>query len=196
MDASAERNFGLTETEFTTLLAALKDGDDRLFERVYLAQFKYCMEKLMSFDKLSEQHAYDATMDAVLKMRDLLLEGKVHYGNLRHLFVKIDRQLYYRKAGRELPTELQDVQDIPLMQAIEEDEVVLLEPLYRKMEAAFKQLGDSCRELLKRHFYDRQQLKEIATADGTNYATLRQQKGRCIKRLQKLANIIPEQNQF
>ena len=181
---SPAKNFGLTPAEFASLVTDLRHGNEALFERVYLAQVAYCMEKLQQFDGLDPQAAYDAAVEGLLQCRDLLLRGKLHYGNLRYLFVTIARQTYW-KSRRGQPQQIELTASVPELS--DEDLYVdrLREEDYRLLERAFRSLGNSCRELLRRVYYKHQKLQEIADTDGVNYVNLRKQKSRCVQQLRK-----------
>jgi hypothetical protein len=67
----------------------LRSGDQQLFERIFLHHFKPCMQFLMHFKNYSHTNAYDATMNTLLEFRQMILEHKLTYGNLRYLFTRI-----------------------------------------------------------------------------------------------------------
>lgn len=180
------KNFGLTEVQFTDMLNRMRAGDESLFEQVYAKQFTFCYQKLQQFDQLSAQAAYDATMDALLHFRDLLLQGKIRYGNLRYLFVCIARQLHGKKRGKQL---LISAIDDEAYRLAEEFPETIKKEAFEKMERAYRQLGSACKELLNENYFKRKSLKEIAETEGGSYAALRQQKSRCIHRLRQLCSV-------
>ena len=184
-DAEAAKNFGLSASDFSALVADLRQGNEALFERVYLAQVAYCMDKLQQFDGLDRQAAYDAAVEGLLQCRDLLLRGKIRYGNLRYLFVTIARQTYW-KSRRQTPPAVAELTP-DRMEISEEDLNVerLPEQEYRLLERALRSLGKPCRELLRRVYYKRQKLSTIAEEDQVDYANLRKQKSRCVQQLRK-----------
>jgi RNA polymerase sigma factor (sigma-70 family) len=179
----AEKNFGLSAQDFDKMVTLLRSGDERLFEQIYFAQFSFCQRKLMSFDGLSEQEAYDATMDALIHFRDLLLQGKVGYGNLRYLFVRIARQLFSRKRGKL--TVVRGITPEELNLADQQD-FVYEEDSFSELNRAFKQLGMDCRRLLHEFYFNRRSLQELAEEEDKPSATIRKQKSRCVQRLRKL----------
>lgn len=71
--------------------------------------------------------------------------------------------------------------------AIEDEEDVLCD--YQiQVEAAFKVLGDNCREIISRFYYKKQSMEEIAKAFQWTEATTRNNKYRCLQRLRKKLN--------
>lgn len=178
----ADKNFGLTEAQFNDLLADLREGDERLFEHIYLQQFDYCVSKLRHFDGLDERDAYDATIEGLIRCRELLLAGKLRYGNLRYLFVTITRQTYRKEQRRQLPflalNEWSDDHALPESTSFTEQDRQLLERAYRS-------LGRPCRQLLQQVYFKQRKLRDIAADGQQSYAALRQQKSRCVKQLRK-----------
>ena len=84
-----DKNFGLSPNDFDKLALDLKKNEADFFKAVFLRHFKECMIFLQKQDGASSDDAYDATMDALIQFRRLLVEGKLKYGNLRYLFTKM-----------------------------------------------------------------------------------------------------------
>lgn len=181
-----EKNFGLTLASFNKLVKQLKEGDETLFERIYLLQFSYCQKKLMDFDRLTEREAYDATMEAIIYFRDLLLRGKLAYGNLRYLFVRIARQRY--ALTRKKTDNVRELTYAEMSIADRTDHRYS-EETFQTMERSFSQLGTECRRLLHEFYFNSRGLKEIAADEDKNYPALRKQKSRCIQRLRLMCSI-------
>jgi len=179
-----DKNFGLSEPEFKKLLGSLGEGDHRLFEKVFLVHFEDCMNYLKRKDRAGHEDAYDATMDAYLHFRTLLLAGKVNYGNLRYLLTKMARQHFQRRQKRgQLFTEMPD-----FAHELKEEEVNISTEDYDLLSRAFKSLGSECRELLKAFYYARRSLKEIALDADRGAPAVRKQKSRCIATLKRYFN--------
>jgi len=177
----SEKNFGLSETEFQGLAEALAQGDQRLFERVFLAHYKDCLHYLMRKDGLPHEEAYDLMMDTLLIFRDLIIAGKIRYGNLRYLFTRMARQAHLReKKKNDRMTCLTEVSlELP------EEEPELSQEEFDLLSRAFKSLGEDCRRLLRSFYYLRQSLKDIATEENRAPATVRKQKSRCVATLRR-----------
>jgi RNA polymerase sigma factor (sigma-70 family) len=179
-----EKNFGLTESEFNSLLARLKEGDQRLFEEVFFVHFEDCMSYLKRKDRATHEAAYDATMDAYLHFRTLLIAKKVSYGNLRYLLTRMARQHYQRRQKRgQIFTELPDY-----VGELAEEEADISTEDYELLSRAFKSLGRNCRELLKAFYYARRNLKDIAREEGRSAPAVRKQKSRCVETLKRYFN--------
>lgn len=177
----SEKNFGLTEAEFQRLADSLAQGDQRLFERVFLAHYKDCLNYLIRKDGLAYAEAYDLTMDTLLLFRDLIIAGKIRYGNLRYLFTRMARQAHLR--GKKKNHHLTSMTDSCL--DFSEDEPELSEEEFDLLGRAFKSLGEECRRLLRAHYYLRRSLKDIAIEEDRAPATVRKQKSRCVATLRR-----------
>lgn len=177
-----EKNFGLSLEEFQTMVERMRAGDEILFEQIHAAQFAYCQHKLQQFEGLTEWEAYDATMETLLHVRDLLLRDKLRYGNLRFLFVRIAKQFHER--GRKKTSVIRSLSDSEYALAEDFDHHYDAET-FDQLERAFRQLGAACKALLTAFYFKRQALKDIAQEEGLSYESLRQQKSRCVKTLRK-----------
>ncbi len=177
----SEKNFGLTEAEFKQLANSLTQGDQRLFERVFLAHYKDCLNYLVRKDGLAHAEAYDLTMDTLLLFRDLIIAGKIRYGNLRYLFTRMARQAHLR--GKKKKEHLTGMTNSCL--EFPEDEPELSQEEFDILGRAFKSLGKECKHLLRAHYYLRRSLKDIATEEDRAPATVRKQKSRCVATLRR-----------
>ena len=173
----SEKNFGLTEAEFEQLADSLAQGDQRLFERVFLTHYKDCLNYLVRKDGLPYAEAYDLTMDTLLLFRDLIIAGKIRYGNLRYLFTRMARQAHLRgkKKNDHLTGMTNSCLEFP---ELTQEEFDLL-------GRAFKSLGKECQRLLRAHYYFRRSLKDIAIEEDRAPATVRKQKSRCVATLRR-----------
>lgn len=75
--------------------------------------------------------------------------------------------------------------EVPTMMTFEEpndNEIQRISIIREK----FRQLGDSCKELLTKFYYDKQPLREIAKAFGWTEATAKNNKYRCMEKLKSL----------
>jgi DNA-directed RNA polymerase specialized sigma24 family protein len=173
-----DKNFGLAETEFNGLRDKLADGDEQLFEHVFLQHFEPCLAYVIREDKAAEDVAYDSVMDAFLSFRMKVVQGKINYGNLRYLLTRMARQYYYKRAKKEADTSLE-----PLNEPGEEPDFMLDPSATELLQKGWKKLGTKCRELLHSFYYLDQELKGIAAATDRTAAAVRKQKQRCIDEL-------------
>lgn len=171
-------NFGLTEEEFNELVAQLKQGNESLFERIFLSQFEGAMKFLMIKYRASNEEAYDMCMDALIRFRKLLLADKIYFGNLKHLFNKISAQnfLKYKAKSKRMvfEEELPEVTIEPL--ELDESELAHL-------DKAWSRLGEECQYILKQYYYNGVKLYDIADLLDKSAAAIRKKKERCLNAL-------------
>lgn len=72
------------------------------------------------------------------------------------------------------------------IEAAEPEEEVLQEERLAQLELAFQQLGESCRELLKRFYYEKVSLEHLAESFGWTAQTTKNNKYRCMEKLRKI----------
>ncbi|MDZ4679957.1 MAG: hypothetical protein SH848_15450 [Saprospiraceae bacterium] len=177
------KNFGLSEAEFKRLQDALKQGNQQLFEQIFLSHFERCRSLLVVKYGARQNDAYDVVMWSLVQFRHLLLAGKVAYGNLEAYFMRIAVSKYLRdqNSGKEIPTEtLPEELDFPTHYLEDEETLAVL-------AKAWSKLGDICRKLLQGFYYDKLDLRSITALIGdSSEANTRQRKVRCIKELRKL----------
>lgn len=177
-DSIVQQNFGLTENAFNEMLQSMKAGNDALFEQIFLAQFQETIAYLMRRYKVDQSMAYDATMDALLKFRKRLLDGKIAYKNMRFLFTQM--------AGQFLTTALtKDNKSVMLTTPEDKSEeaVVFDDTILDILDEAWQLLGDQCKSLLENFYYKKIALKELAVHLNKSDAALRKQKQRCLEAL-------------
>lgn len=177
----AAKNFGLSEEEFGRLRISLKEGNQQLYERIFLAHFEACLTYLKKKDGATHEEAYDATMETLIRFRGLLVTDKITYGNLRYLFTRMARQGLHRTRRRqgffsELPA---SVAELPV-----EAEVFTKEE-FDLLSRALNSLGRDCRELLRAFYHQRQTLKDLAAEENLSAPALRKRKSRCVATLKQ-----------
>lgn len=171
------KNFGLSPVEFDQLLSRLREGDENLFENVFLAQFKNSIDFLCKGYKIEHEIAYDIVMDTLILFRHKLLEGKIVYGNLQYLFNTMARQLYLKSLQKKPTTELFD------HDFTEENHSESLENHYQNLEKAWTYLNVKEKQILEKFYYLKIPLNVIALEQNVNEASLRKQKQRALEKL-------------
>lgn len=176
-----DKNFGLSLQEFVDLQRSLREGDHRLYEQIFLLHFEDCRYYLCIYDGATPEIAYDVVMETMLRFHDLLIAGKVKYGNLRYLFTLMAHQKYVRtiKSTHRFTELLPEFHELP------EETVEFSPEEYDLLSRAFRSLGKNCRDILESFYFSRCSLKEIAEQEGREAAAVRKQKSRCVARLRK-----------
>ena len=175
------KNFGLSAEEFAELLEELQQGNNRLYEQIFLLHFEECRYYLCFYKDATPEEAYDIVMEVMLRFNYLLVAGKVKYGNLRYLFTLMAHQDFARSRKgtnryKELKPELLELPDEKIGFSQQEYDI-----LYR----AFRSLGRNCRDLLEAFYFTRRNLKQIAEDEGRTATAVRKQKSRCVAKLRK-----------
>ena len=174
--AKPGQNFGLLEDEFEEMVKELKNGNEFLFEKVFLAQFKVCMKYLMNRYNIGHDQAYDVSMDALLKFRKRLLEGKISYGNMRFLFTRMASQ-FLSNSSKNHTVFIDEYEEKP------DDNNPVDDDVLDALDKAWSQLCDECRKILDNFYYKRISLKSLAAGIGKSETALRKRKQRCLEKL-------------
>lgn len=176
------RNFGLTQTQFEDLTLRLQQGDESLFETLFLTHYKSCLNILVRKYRAPHEEAYDAVMWAMLRMRQLVLENKVAYGNLESYVTRMAVNDYLKKQerNREFPTDI-------LPEGIQNEEDWTDADSLNILDRAWEKIGEKCQVLLKGFYYDKTELKQLTTLLGdSSEANTRKKKERCLIELRSL----------
>ncbi|WP_169435068.1 RNA polymerase sigma factor [Neolewinella persica] len=173
-----QKNFNLSEIEFNELRDKLVNGDQHLFEHIFLQHFQKCMDYVIREDKAEDDVAYDATMDAFLSFRMKLVQGKVNYGNLRFLLTRMARQHYYKRAKKENTLDLDLIQH-----QVADEDFTNNADVMELLQRGWSTLGEKCKHLLHSFYYLGQPLKSIAARTNRKPDALRKQKQRCVDQL-------------
>jgi RNA polymerase sigma factor (sigma-70 family) len=176
-NAGPAQNFGLSMDEFTVMLAQLEEGEDQLFEHIFLSHFDECCKYVSSKFGMEYENSYDITMDTMLEFRLKLLSGKISYGNLRYLFTRMASNNYVAQLGQN-----QRLKQILHTNDIEE---IYHEERFDKLDQAWKRLDETERTVLTQFYYEDRSLKDIAESTQANDAAVRKKKQRAMDSLRE-----------
>ena len=174
-DKVAKLNFNLSKTEFNSLVDDLKQGDESLFEKIFLSHFNDCMSFLKINYKTSHTEAYDITMDTLIDFREGIIGNKYTYGNLRFLFTRMASQKLFKIRKKE--SKIRYIHECPEIEQIfesidNEDQTVL--------QMAWSALEPKNRSILKKFYYENKKLNEIGKEENRSHSATRKQKERSI----------------
>jgi len=172
------KNFGLSEDKFNELCSKLKRGDEHLFEQIFLSQFEDAIKHLIYKYNASSSEAYDMCMDALINFRKLILQDKVYYGNLRHLFNRIASQHYLK-----LKSKTQKIVSDEELPTIKEELIGLDNDEMEILNKAWDRLGKECKYILKQFYYNNVKLYDVAEHLNKSAAATRKHKERCMNAL-------------
>ncbi len=176
------QNFGLKFSDFNEMLNSLQQGDEKLFEHVFVKHFSDCRSYLMRECAAQADDAYDITVETIISFRKRLIEGKIEYGNLRFYFTKMAKDSYLKLLEKNKRT---PVSEFVLTEADREEEPTEAfddDQMYA-LDNAWGKLNEDCRKLLRSHVYDGLQLKQVAQLLNENEANIRKRKERCMDKL-------------
>jgi RNA polymerase sigma factor (sigma-70 family) len=179
------QNFGLKKADFDQLVSDLQGGNEKLFETIFVQHFESCRSYLMRECSAQSDDAYDITVETIIRFRQMLVESKIQYGNLRFYFTKMAKDAYLKIIAKnkkmpvgELVENEADRAD-EATEAFDEEQVTAL-------DTSWKLLGEDCRNLLRQHIQEGIQLKEIAQAIEQSEVNMRKRKERCMAKLKSL----------
>jgi RNA polymerase sigma factor (sigma-70 family) len=182
MQSAPNQNFGLSPEEFETLVRKLKTGDETLFEHIFRKHFDDCRRFLIFEKGVPQEDAYDLTIDTILEFRDLLIAGKIQYGNLRYLFTRIAFTDWLKRTGRKAPTI--DIDDIPFSIA-DENSLDWDEDSHAALAKAWQMLERKCQEVLRLRYYENLQIQQIAEIREAKPNSVTQESKRCMAGLKQ-----------
>jgi RNA polymerase sigma factor (sigma-70 family) len=184
MEDNSNKNFGLSRADFDEMHEKLKTGDESLFKRVFVKHFNDCRRYLISQCNASPDDAYDVTVETLIRFRQALIEDKIAYDNLRFLFTQMAKQIYLKwlQYGKRLPTISLDNQ---ADDRAEDADLIFDDEMMALLDQAWQKLGTDCKKLLKSHYYDGIQLKQISASIGQSDVAVRKRKERCMETLKK-----------
>jgi len=153
------KNFGLTKEDFDQLVKALQQGDDQLFERIYLQHFDKSIQYLINHCGADYEGAYSSTMDALLEIRKDLIHEKIEYGNLAYFFTYRAKKKFSKKG------KLFNVSDTPDENTADNIDIaqdIVTKEMVDLIGQALNRLGEECRKLVKLYYYDNMTWPQIA----------------------------------
>jgi RNA polymerase sigma-70 factor (ECF subfamily) len=154
------KNWGLSADEFSMLQEALEGGNELYFQRVFNQNFKRYINYIRSEMKLSYDDASDVTVEAFVKIHRFIKEKKVVYGNLEAYTMQTMRNEYLMLLRKRKQLPETDV-ELSTLEIVDE---VYDETTFQQFEKAVEHLGEDCRGLLQRHYYEKMSHREIATS--------------------------------
>jgi hypothetical protein len=176
--SSPNQNFGLSKSQFDTIVYELKQGNESLFEKIFLSHFEDCTIYLKNSYKAPYEIAYDITMDTMIEFRYKLLTDKISYGNLRYLFTKMAGQLYLKSIAK----------DNKVKESIFEstEEIDDYEDKILALKGAWAGLSPDDKKLLENFYYLDIPLNKMAEVENKSDAALRKQKQRAVDKLRQI----------
>jgi RNA polymerase sigma factor (sigma-70 family) len=179
------QNFGLKKADFDQLVGDLQGGNEKLFETIFVQHFDSCRSYLMRECAAPSDDAYDVTVETIIKFRQMLVDSKIQYGNLRFYFTKMAKDAYLKIIAKNKKMPVGELLENEADRADESTESFDDEQV-AALDKSWKQLGEDCRNLLRQHIQEGFQLKEIAQALEQSEVNMRKRKERCMTKLKSI----------
>ena len=179
------QNFGLKKADFDQLMSDLQSGNEKLFETIFVQHFDSCRSYLVRECAAPNDDAYDVTVETIIKFRQMLVDGKIQYGNLRFYFTKMAKDAYLKIIAKNKKMPVGDLgENTPdfadeATESFDDEQVAAL-------EKSWILLDDACKNLLRQHVQEGTQLKEIAQNLEQSETSIRKRKERCMTKLKAL----------
>lgn len=177
-------NYNMNQEEFRELYAHFKDGNNDYLKILFEEHGAYCITNIQRKFKCQLEDAEDILVDAILNFRDKMLHDKItHITSIRNYVyttcVNMKREKdYYTNKKREKEHE------VTLFLYDENDEThEYKEELLSLSLSSFKQLGESCQQILRYFYIYKYSMNEIADKMSlSNANTAKVTKARCYKK--------------
>lgn len=169
-------------------ISYIKENENQALKEIYTTNRDSCITWLISTYSISEEDAKEIFQSSIVILYDNVMTCKLvelTSGIKSYLYsiAKNKAKEYLRKSGI-----LVDEDKFHLVSSnngIEEKRI--LESKINKVNQTLQSMGDPCKSLLQLYYYKRISMSEIGILMGyKNSDTVKNQKYKCIKRLQKL----------
>lgn len=177
------------EKESEQLIRRLKAGEVRFLDDIYLAHRDAFLNWITGRFNLGREESADLFQDTVIVFYENVTKGKLTglTANLRTYLFSIGKNLalkrhrnkaMLRKHEEALKMEIAEAED-PFAENGDERSTAV--------KAALNKMEEPCLSILKRYYYFRQSMADIAEAmDYKNADTVKSQKSRCMKHLKSM----------
>ncbi|MBW3467467.1 RNA polymerase sigma factor [Arthrospiribacter ruber] len=167
------------------IIEGIKNNDSRMIQVFYQSQYKK-IEQYILANNGDPEDAKDIYQEAfVVLWRNIKLE-KFHPENgtaIAGYLYQIAKNKWLdklRNAKNKITVELQ-----PNLHEAEEENEPETEAYHQWVVKEFENLGETCKEVLKRFYFQKESMEQIASAFDWTSATARNNKYRCIQQLKE-----------
>lgn len=177
------------QSDFSDWLRALKANDDKTLKTLYHDNYPK-IEKYILTNSGNKEQAKDIFQETFIicwravQDNKFIPENETSIGGYLYKIAKYKWLDYLRSSHHKKVVPITDSHEdweLPIDRKEEQENMLMI-------RNNFKKIGDSCREILTRFYFNKQSMKEIATANNWTEATARNNKYRCIQRLKELMN--------
>ncbi len=171
----------------SSVIQQIKSGDQKVVERIYTEYKTEFLAYALRFS-VNEEDAVDIYQDSIVVLYENISSGKLTSltSSLKtYLFAIGKYKIYNCLKVKPITEELTDCEF--LLKDEGNEEFLLREENIEKVQNAYKQLGDKCREILKLFYYENRTIEEIKHCLGyRSKDVVKSQKSRCIKQIKEI----------
>jgi len=164
------------------LIEGVIGNDSKILQWIYQNNY-FKVKQYILQNHGEEDLAKDIYQEAFMIFWLNVKKGKFHPQNI----TAIGGYLYQISKNKWLDylrsSKFKKTTDLPELWDEGEDGDAGKEQIQYDLEAAFKKLGENCREILKRFYYQKESMEEISKSFGWTPATAKNNKYRCIQKL-------------
>lgn len=161
-----KQNMGLTQKEFIHLVTELKNGNQTLFEKIYLAHFKKCTHYLRMNCGADAEVAHTCTMDALIEIRRDLIQDKVSYGNLAFYVTRRARMKLFKL--KKLGKNSMQIVSMNTLKPSGNNHSYKLFEIRDLIHQTFSKMCQECQQLLEQKYRDGLNYNEIVQLEFPN----------------------------
>lgn len=168
----------------------IKTDENKALSKIYIDYKDECTAWITKHTGISGDDAIDVFQVAVVILYDNIISGKLTTltsGLKSYLFsiAKNKAREVYRKNSRHV--NIESISEMAFYVDEELDAKQILESNILHANTAMNKIGDPCKSILQLYYYKRMNMEDITQLLGyKNRDTLKNQKYKCMKRLQKI----------
>lgn len=169
------------------LILGIKENQRRVIEALYLEVFPKVKSYILQ-NSGDEDQAKDIFQEAFLVAWQKVKNGDFLPQNATamqgFLFqVSKNKWLDWLRSSK---FKMESTMGAIVIDVADSEDGLLQEERLTQLEKAFKQLGENCKELLKRFYYEKVSLENLAEKFGWTVQTAKNNKYRCMEKLRKI----------
>lgn len=169
-------------------ISYIRENENQALKDLYTSHRIPCLSWLSSNYSIREEDAKEIFQSAIIVLYDNVISGRLveltsTIKSYLYSILKNKAREHLRKSGKVVDGEKLQLQSSE--NGVEEK--IILESQINKINQTLQSMGDPCKSLLQLYYYKRISMSDIGILMGyKNSDTVKNQKYKCIKRLQKL----------
>ncbi len=173
----------LSDAEIIRGIACRSDDAFRALYHAHTGQ----LTRFVQNNNGSQQDAQDIEQKAIIVLYEKVIQGNFSLSSKLSTFLfGVGKNLWYKELNKRSKSQAHKVSIEPVYEEIsfsmdteDDDEAILIK--------YFRQLGDSCRRILRGKYYDKLSDKELSSAIGTiTEDNIRKRRYKCLQQLKKM----------